>query len=342
MDKGSARQISASRRRYRTKKQRNSTCARCATKQRNMPSSEPSVESMVISARQPISSVSADPRCTSSSTGSDSSKTSGNPVNLPINESDMTMKQPRWNVLVKLGVVAGVCVLLASCGGDSPESLIKSARDYLAKGDYSAAVIQLRNALQKAPNNADARYLLGTALIERRDPAGAVKELRMAVQLGYPADQALPALARALIDDGDAKELVTEFGESTLGSPDAQAAFKTPIGNALLSLGKTKEAEAAFTAALSAKADFPDALLGVATLRAGSGDLEGAKKIVDAVLAQPRAPPEASLFQARFLFAEGKTDAARATLEKLLEAKPDNLQARYQLASLLIAQGDLA
>ena len=87
---------------------------------------------------------------------------------LTINESDTTMKQPRWNALVKLGVVAGVCVLLASCGGDSPESLVKSARDYLAKGDYSAAVIQLRNALQKAPNNAEARYLLGTALIERR------------------------------------------------------------------------------------------------------------------------------------------------------------------------------
>jgi putative PEP-CTERM system TPR-repeat lipoprotein len=251
------------------------------------------------------------------------------------------MKQPRWNAVVKFGVVAGLSVLVASCGGDSSESQVKSARDYLAKGDYSAAVIQLRNALQKAPNNVEARYLLGTALIERRDPAGAVKELRMAVQLGYPADQALPALARALINDGDAKELVTEFGDTTLGSPDAQAAFKTTIGNAWLSLGKTKEAEAAFTAALAAKADFADALLGRATLRAGSGDLEGAKKIVDAVLAQPRAPPEASLLQAQLLLAEGKTDAARATLEKLLEAKPDYLQARYQLASMLIAKGDL-
>jgi putative PEP-CTERM system TPR-repeat lipoprotein len=251
------------------------------------------------------------------------------------------MKQPRWNALVTFGVVAGLCVLLASCGGDSPEFLVKSARDYLDKGDSSAAVIQLRNALQKTPNNAEARYLLGTALIERRDPAGAVKELRMAVQLGYPADQALPALARALINDGDAKVLVTEFGASTLGSPDAQAAFKTTLGNAWVSLGKPQEAEAAFTAALSAKADFPDALLGLATLRAGGGDLDGARKIVDAVVAQPRAPPEASLLQAQLLLAKGQPEAARAVLEKVLEAKPDYLQARYQLASMLIAQGDL-
>jgi hypothetical protein len=42
-------------------------------------------------------------------------------VNLQINESDTTMKQPKWNALVKFGMVAGLCVLLASCG-DSPES----------------------------------------------------------------------------------------------------------------------------------------------------------------------------------------------------------------------------
>src|SRR6184192_3861928 len=135
------------------------------------------------------------------------------------------MKQPKWNALVKFGVVAGLCVLLASCG-DSPESLVKSARDYLAKVDSSAAVIQLRNALQKSSNNAEARYLLGTILVERRDSAGAVKELRMALQLGYPPEQTLPALARALIDDGDAKELVSEFGGTNLGSADAQAALK--------------------------------------------------------------------------------------------------------------------
>jgi putative PEP-CTERM system TPR-repeat lipoprotein len=254
----------------------------------------------------------------------------------------MKMKQPRWNVPVKLGVVAGLCfVLLAACGGDSPELLIKSARDYLAKDDSSAAVIQLRNALQKAPNNAEARYLLGTALAARRDPASAVKELRMALQLGYPAEQTLPALARALVDDGDAKELVAEFGGKTLGTPDAQADFKTIIGNAWLSLGKPKEAEAAFAAALAAKPDFPDASLGIATLRAASRNFEEADKIVDGVLAQPKAPPEASLLKAELLFAEGQPDASRAVLEKLVEARPAYLPARYRLAALQVARGDL-
>jgi cellulose synthase operon protein C len=252
------------------------------------------------------------------------------------------MKRVGLNTLVNIGFAAGLCVvLLAACGGDSPEKLVKSARDYLAKGDSSAALIQLRNALQKAPDDPEARYLLGTALNERGDSPGAVKELRMALQLGYPADLALPALASALVADGDATELVTEFGNTTLGSSDAQAALKTTIGNALLSLGKSKEAEAAFNAALAAKADYADALLGIAIVRAGSGDVEGSRKIVDAVLAQPHAPPEASLLKARLLVAEGQTDSATALLMKALEAKPDYLQARYLLASLLIGKGDL-
>jgi putative PEP-CTERM system TPR-repeat lipoprotein len=251
--------------------------------------------------------------------------------------------KPIWlHTVVKVWFAAGLLVvLLAACGGDSPPALVKSAKDYLAKGDAKAAVIQLRNALQKAPDNAEARYLLGTVLIDRRDPAGAIKELRRALELGYPADDVVPTLARALVDDGDTKELITEFGNTTLGRPDAQAALKTTLGNALLSLGNPKDAEVAFNAALVAKADDPDALLGLARLRAASGDLAGTKKIVDAILAQPHPPPEATLFKAQLLVDENQPDAARALLEKTLEAKPDFLQARYQLASLLIAKGDL-
>jgi putative PEP-CTERM system TPR-repeat lipoprotein len=257
-------------------------------------------------------------------------------------ESDTPMKRVWLNSRVKISFATGLCVLLlAACGGDSPKALINSAKDYLAKGDSSAAVIQLRNALQKAPDDAEARYLLGTALTERRDPAGAIKELRKALQLGYPADSVVPALARALVDDGDAKELVTEFGDTKLGSSDAQAALKTTLGSALFSLGKPKDAEAAYNAALAAKPDDAPALLGTATLRAGSGDLGAAKKIVDAVLAQPHPPPEASLFKAQLLAGEGQAEAARAVLEKTLEAKPDYLPARYQLTSLLIAKPDL-
>ena len=246
----------------------------------------------------------------------------------------------RTRVLNGYGVAVLVALLATGCGRDSPQELVKSAQEYIAKGDSNAAAIQLRNALQKAPDNAEARYLLGTLLTKRGDYPGAVKELRRALELGYPADQAMPALAKALIGDGDAKDVVAEFGSTALSNPAAQAAFKATLGEAFLTLGKPKEAEAAFSAALTLKPDLADASLGMATLRAGAGDLAGATKIVDDVLAAPGAPAEASLLKAQLLYGQGQLDQARDVLEKLVAAKPDLAMARYRLGSLLIIRGD--
>ena len=235
--------------------------------------------------------------------------------------------------------LAAFVLFLAACGRDA-DSLVKSAQEYLAKGDANSAVIQLRNVLQKAPDNAEARYLLGTTLLDRRDSAGAVKELRRALELGYPQGKVVPRLVQAMLEDGDAKEVVAEFGNANLDSPDAQAALKTSIGEAQLSLGKMSEAEAAFTAATQAKPDFPKALLGLANLRAGTGDIDAAEKIVDGVLAHAPVPAEAYLMKARLLLYEKKIDEALSVLQKAIEVNPDYLAARYELVSVLVAKGD--
>ena len=59
-----------------------------------------------------------------------------------------------------------LALLLGACGGDSPESLIASGKEYLAKSDSKAAVIQVKNALQQNPNLAEARFLLVRALLD--------------------------------------------------------------------------------------------------------------------------------------------------------------------------------
>ena len=61
--------------------------------------------------------------------------------------------------------LAVVTTLLAGCGRDSSDELIKSAREHLAKNETQAAVIQLKNVLQKQPDSVEARFLLGKALL---------------------------------------------------------------------------------------------------------------------------------------------------------------------------------
>ena len=57
-----------------------------------------------------------------------------------------------------------LALVLTACGGEKPETMVASARDYMAKNDYKAAVIQVKNALQENPDLAEARYILGVAL----------------------------------------------------------------------------------------------------------------------------------------------------------------------------------
>ena len=102
-------------------------------------------------------------------------------------------------------------LLLAACGGDKPEAMLASAKDYLAKNDSKAAVIQIKNALQSNPDLPEARFLLGTALLDSGDPVGAELELRKALELKHSQELVVPQLAKAMLAQGHAKKLTDEF-----------------------------------------------------------------------------------------------------------------------------------
>ena len=85
-------------------------------------------------------------------------------------------------------------IVLTGCG-QSPEQMVGSAKEYLAKNDRNAAIIQLKNALQENPNLGEARLLLGRSQLQVGDVAAAEKELRKALELKVPVDQVAPALA---------------------------------------------------------------------------------------------------------------------------------------------------
>src|SRR5438552_16180828 len=90
--------------------------------------------------------------------------------------------RPTIRTVAALAVFAAA--LFSGCS-ERPESMVASAKDYLAKNDRNAAIIQLRNALQKNPDLAEARFLLGKALLDNAEYAAAEKELRKAGELGY-------------------------------------------------------------------------------------------------------------------------------------------------------------
>ncbi len=230
------------------------------------------------------------------------------------------------------------CVLVTTgCMRDTPESLIASANSYVAKGDHNAAVLQLKTALQKAPNVAEARYLLGASLLEMGDPASAEKELRKALELKHPPEKVYPLLGRALIEQGEYKKVLSEFGSLSLDTPAATAELKAVLGAAHYGLRQPSEAKAAYAEALKLRPGFAPALLGEATLTAAQ-DLAGALAIVEGVLAKEPNDADALFLKTRLLSALNRPQEAIKPLEKLVELKPARMAPRNALASLLVAE----
>lgn len=219
--------------------------------------------------------------------------------------------------------------LAAGCG-DSPDAMLASAKDYLARNDHAAATIQLKNVLAKKPDSGEARFLLGRALLDSGDAAGAEVELRKAIELRFPADQVTPVLARALLAQGQIKKL-NELAQTPIASPEGLADLKTTVAQGLALQGNLDAARALFEEAIAAKGDFAPALLGMARVRAASNDLPGAQKIIDDIIARDARNADAWLFRADLLRAEGRNAEAIAAYEKGIEIRPQAVAAHAAL-----------
>ena len=242
---------------------------------------------------------------------------------------------------LRVTVSCALMALVLACSQSSPDKLVASARDYVAKGDHAAAIIELKNALQQSPDNGEARLLLGQASLATRDFAGAEKELRRALELNQSADVVLPLLARALIEQGQHEILLKEFGGRSLGEPEAQARFQTLLGDAYLRRNDRAAARRAYDAALKANADHGPAALGLATLAAMDGNTDAALAQVEAVLVKSPKLAQAHALKGDLLLAKGDRKGGRAAMEAALQNDPANLPARFALVSLLGDEGDL-
>lgn len=232
--------------------------------------------------------------------------------------------------------IAAIALALTACGAQNdPKALIESAKAALAKSDPATATIQLKNALQKSPDNAEARFLLARALLQSGDAAGAETELNKAIDLKYPADQAYPVMARALLARGENRRTVA-MSYRKLNDPKARADLNASVAAAQLNLGNLEGAREAADAAGRDAPDDPRVLVVQAQVASAGSDLPGATRLIDAAIARDPNDLEAVIFKAQLLATQGQRDAAVKVLQDAATAHPDAIGPRFQLASLLI------
>jgi putative PEP-CTERM system TPR-repeat lipoprotein len=240
---------------------------------------------------------------------------------------------------VRALAIVAVVMLLAACGRETSSSYLASARAHLAKKEYSAAVIELKNALRLEPNNAEARYLLAVSLLDAGQAVDATTEARKALDLKYPADQALPVLARALLAQSEFKRLIAETAGQQGGTAKTRAEIATLRAQAFLGLGDTKAANESINDALAADASFAPAKMARVHVALGSGDAQGALSQLDAILSADARNEDALVLKAQVEAALGRATEGVATLRQAAAAAPDRPFVRWALVAALVDVG---
>jgi putative PEP-CTERM system TPR-repeat lipoprotein len=233
-------------------------------------------------------------------------------------------------------LAAGLSALLLAGCTDSPEVMLESAKGYLEKQDLNAAGIQLKNALQENASLAEARFLLGKVNLEQGDLPGAVKEFERALQLGYPREQIVPLLARALVRLGQFDRVLEEFDTATVGDPKAQAVLLTAVGDARMGKADPTQAGRHYEAALASDPDNPDARSGLSRARLFSGNADGAESEIRAVIAAHPEKAEAHAALAEIMFARQRPDEAVKALREAVRLAPSTVAYHYSLVTQLL------
>ena len=272
-----------------------------------------------------------------------------------------------------------VAVLLAGCAPRG-EKLLERAEASLAKGEYRAAMIDLKNYVAQSPEDAGARARLGLALLELGDVGGAEAEIGKARDMGADRRSTAAVECRVLVARNAYQRVLDECVD--LGDPAVDPDLAIARGEALLGLQRFSEAQANFEVAAKARPSSLNAIQGLASAALGLEGAAGARRVFEA------APP-AVKEQARYWLAlgsvelrggdfaaaerafsaaaektereedsrdrlsslaglteaqlrQGKTQQAAATSDLLLQAAPKSPYAKILRAQAAAGAGDLA
>ena len=227
---------------------------------------------------------------------------------------------------------------MTGCGKTKDaQTLISEAADYHQKGDDKAAIIQLKNALQKNPDDPDARYLLGVIYNKTGDSQSAEKELRKALSLGMSPSKVLPALGQAMLNLGQFQQVLDDTKE--LSANKSSAEISTLRGSASLALGKVTEAKGLFEQALKENPNFSDALIGLAKYSLSEKNIEAAMDFSEQAVTRNPENADAWLFKGDLLRAQGKNDPALAAYDQVVKLKPNSASAYLNKAFIEIGTG---
>lgn len=215
------------------------------------------------------------------------------------------------------------------------------------EGNHSAAVIEMKNALQQNPGFGEARLLLGQTYLVLGQNADAEKELLLALESGIPDEAVLPLLAQALQRQGK-NEALQALALNDVQAPENLAVVLAAKGLGSLDARETSAAQAQIAQALELDAMSPYVRVAKARLSLASFEADFAVDELQALLEEaPNYGPAWSLLgdiemsRARLVEAEEAYTRAIDTRVDNLEDRLRRARTRVRLGKLELAEEDL-
>ncbi|MCF8154363.1 MAG: PEP-CTERM system TPR-repeat protein PrsT [Rhodoferax sp.] len=244
-------------------------------------------------------------------------------------------------------MILSCAVVIAACGQDP----MKAGAKYLATGDYAAALIEFKNAVQTEPNSVSARLALADASEFSFDPMNAERHLRKAIELGAEPNALVPRIVSLMLDRNELEPLIREFADRHLVSREAESNLRALVALAYASQNRMSPAkEQLLAAAVStptvrvAKAQL---LLAEGQAQQALAELNTVQEIASLASAASTVPAALASWwtlraQSRLFKAAGDQPRALASIKKAHEDAPWHHGLTGEYAEALISAGKIA
>ena len=234
-----------------------------------------------------------------------------------------------------LAVAALSILTLGSVGCGSKTALdhLASAQEYLIEDERSTAEVELKNALQKDPQLAEAHALLGRIRYAKGDIQLALKDLNRATDLGAEDEETRLTLLNAKLRLGLYSEVIGALEDQSGLSDD----FEILLAEAYLLARDPDSAQVLFQKNLH----VGDGLLGMAKVAFLENDLERAANYVDQAVVKDAENADAWLFKGEVELAQDNTDAAELSFKHAVEMPSSAVTARLGLARTYLVANNL-
>lgn len=250
---------------------------------------------------------------------------------------------PRVLVLVALAMALAAPTVCWPAPPPKASQYYEDALVRYEKKDLAGAIIQVKNALQIDNAMLQGHLLLGRALLQNSELAAAEVALLEALRLGVNRAEVAPQLAQVYLGQGKHKQIFERPEVRLEGLPtDVRMRMLLLRSVASSDLGDPHEAMRAVEEARAIDPKSADSWIAEVPIRIRNRQFPAANAAAERALSLAPDAPEAWYQKATVHHVTGDIPQALAAYDRVLKENPDHIEARIARAGVYIDQGRFA